>query len=325
MKKILILGLFISTAAFGQNKQETFFLKDNGEQVKKKEKADFIRIVEEPDSGSVLYSVNEYYPDNSKKRTGLASKIDPSLVFEGEVTSYYRNGKKKEVTNYQNGRRVGNASFYYQNGQLREVVEIIPGTGKPGSTNDYTRERQRLISFFDSTGAQLVKDGTGAIKRFNDKNEVTEEGSYIEGEKDGIWKGRVGRSTYEETYEKGKFVQGVSKDEQGITNQYKELEKMPDYPGGIKEFYYYVGNNFSYPAEARKKGVSGRLIMGFVVEKDGRLSNIKIIRDLGAGTGSEAIRMLRSSPKWLPGQQHGIPVRVQYTLPIMLNLEPSGR
>lgn len=320
MKKILILGLFISTAAFGQNQQETFFLKENGERVKKKEKADLIRIIEEPDSGSALYSVNEYYPDNTKKRTGLASKIEPFLVFEGEVTSYYRNGKKKEVINYQKGRRTGKASFYYQNGQLQEVIEITPGVGKPMSTNDYTGEIQRLVSFFDSTGTQSVKNGTGTIKRFNDKNDLTEEGSYIEGEKDGVWKGRFGRSTYEETYEKGKFVQGVSKDEKGNINPYKELEKMPDYPGGMSEFYRFVASNYIYPAEARKKGVSGRLIMGFVVETDGRLSNIKAVRDLGDGTGDEAIRMLRNSPKWLPGQQHGIPVRVQYNLPIMLNL-----
>ena len=71
---------------------------------------------------------------------------------------------------------------------------------------------------------------------------------------------------------------------------------------------------------AREQGVSGKVIMQFVVERDGSLTDIKVLRDLGLGTGEEAIRLLKSMPKWEPGVQNGRPVRVAYTLPFALNL-----
>ncbi len=109
--------------------------------------------------------------------------------------------------------------------------------------------------------------------------------------------------------------------EDNSVHDFASIETMPDFPGGMKKFYEYVGKNFVYPAAAREQGVSGRLFMTFVVEKDGSLTDIKVARDLGMGTGEEAIRMLKKSPKWKPGIQNGRAVRVQYTLPIVLNLE----
>lgn len=101
---------------------------------------------------------------------------------------------------------------------------------------------------------------------------------------------------------------------------FDEIEKMPQFQGGMPAFYAYVGKNFRYPAEARKKGIAGKLFISFVVEKDGTLTDIKTLRDIGYGTGEEAIRLLQNSPKWEPGKKNKKPVRVQYTLPIMLNL-----
>lgn len=111
--------------------------------------------------------------------------------------------------------------------------------------------------------------------------------------------------------------------EDNAVYDFSSIEKMPDFPGGMPKFYAYVGKNYVYPAAAREQGVSGRLIMSFVVEKDGSLTDIKVLRDLGMGTGEEAVRLLKKAPKWSPGVQNGRPVRVQYTLPIMLNLEGS--
>ena len=95
---------------------------------------------------------------------------------------------------------------------------------------------------------------------------------------------------------------------------------MPDYPGGIQAFYQYVGRHYRYPVEAVKNRASGRVVLNFVVEKDGSLTDIKVLRDIGFGTAHEAVRILKSSPEWIPGKQHGIPVRVQYTLPLNLQL-----
>lgn len=111
----------------------------------------------------------------------------------------------------------------------------------------------------------------------------------------------------------------VIEDEQVYTTV--SIEQMPDFPGGMAKFYSHVSKNYNYPAAAREKGVSGRVIVSFIIEKDGSLTDIKVLRDLGMGTGEEAVRLLKKSPKWKAGMQNGRSVRVQYTLPIMLNLD----
>lgn len=103
-------------------------------------------------------------------------------------------------------------------------------------------------------------------------------------------------------------------------------EIMPEFEGGMKNFYQYIGDNYTYPDEAVENNVNGKLLLQFVVEKDGSLSNINILQDLKYGTGEEAVRVLKNSPKWKPGIQNGKPVRTQFTLPIQLNLSkvPGG-
>ncbi|MDI1257631.1 MAG: energy transducer TonB [Flavobacterium sp.] len=95
---------------------------------------------------------------------------------------------------------------------------------------------------------------------------------------------------------------------------YNAVEVRPDFPGGIAKFYAYVQKNFRTPDEE----VKGKVIVQFVVEKDGSLTDIKVVRDLGYGTGAEAIRVLKSAPKWKPGIQNGRPVRVLFSLPISI-------
>lgn len=93
------------------------------------------------------------------------------------------------------------------------------------------------------------------------------------------------------------------------------IEVKPDFPGGINKFYKYVGDNYQTPEE---DGLNGKVYVTFVVEKDGSLTDIKVIRDIGYGTGKEAIRVLKKSPRWSPGEQNGKKVRVLYSLPITI-------
>ena len=96
---------------------------------------------------------------------------------------------------------------------------------------------------------------------------------------------------------------------------YNAVEVKPDFPGGIAKFYAYVQKNFRVPEE---EDIKGKIIVQFVVEKDGSLTDIKVVRDLGYGTKAEAERVIRSSPKWKPGIQNGRPVRVYFSLPISI-------
>ncbi len=94
------------------------------------------------------------------------------------------------------------------------------------------------------------------------------------------------------------------------------IEVRPEFPGGIQKFYDFVGKNYKIPNE---KGLKGKVYVTFVVEKDGTLSNIKVLRDIGYGTGEEAIRVLKASPKWSPGEHNGRKIRCTYSLPITLS------
>jgi periplasmic protein TonB len=105
--------------------------------------------------------------------------------------------------------------------------------------------------------------------------------------------------------------------EEEDTNIYNTagIEVKPEFPGGMDKFYSYVGKNYRAPEE---EGLRGKVYVTFVVEKDGSLTDIKVLRDIGYGTGKEAIRVLSKCPKWNPGIQNGKPVRVLYSLPITI-------
>jgi protein TonB len=95
------------------------------------------------------------------------------------------------------------------------------------------------------------------------------------------------------------------------------IEVKPDFPGGLQEFYKFIGKNYKTP---NVKNLKGKVFVMFVIEKDGSLTDIKVLRDIGHGTGEEAVRVLKECPKWLPGEQNGQKVRVLYSLPISIQL-----
>lgn len=98
------------------------------------------------------------------------------------------------------------------------------------------------------------------------------------------------------------------------------IETQPSFPGGIEKFYAYVGKSVKYPPQAAENNIQGKVYLSFVVEKDGRLTDITVVRKLGGGTDEEAIRVLKASPRWTPGIQNGKPVRVKYNIPISFTL-----
>ena len=101
----------------------------------------------------------------------------------------------------------------------------------------------------------------------------------------------------------------------GITNM-AFVESKPEYPGGMEAFYKHISKNYRTPNDKNFKG--GKLFITFVIEKDGSITDMKIVRDIGFGTGNEAIRVLKMCKKWKPAEQNGKKVRVQFSLPIEL-------
>jgi TonB family protein len=98
---------------------------------------------------------------------------------------------------------------------------------------------------------------------------------------------------------------------------YTFAEQKPEFPGGEKALTAYLKKNVNMPEMAKKNGEQGKVFITFVVEKDGSLSNPKVLRGIGNGCDDEAVRVVKNMPKWLPGKQNGQTIRVQYTLPII--------
>ncbi|MBD1366178.1 energy transducer TonB [Mucilaginibacter sp. ZT4R22] len=99
------------------------------------------------------------------------------------------------------------------------------------------------------------------------------------------------------------------------------IEQEPQYPGGTAAFGNYISRNLKYPDVARLVGIDGRLIMSFIVERDGRISSATPVNCIGAGCEAEAVKVLQESKPWTPGVQNGRAVRVQYTVPINFSVE----
>ena len=104
---------------------------------------------------------------------------------------------------------------------------------------------------------------------------------------------------------------------------YDLVDEMPSFPGGLEELYKWIDSNVQYPAVARENGIEGRVILKFIVEKDGSLRDSTVIRSVHPIVDREALRLVGQMPKWNPGKRAGIPVRVRYCLPIKFKLGES--
>lgn len=104
---------------------------------------------------------------------------------------------------------------------------------------------------------------------------------------------------------------------------YMIVDKLPEFPGGVKELMKQLYDNIQYPTEAIAKGVEGRVIANFIVEKEGNISNVNIIKGVDSLLDTEAARVILDMPKWIPGELKGEVVRVRYTLPVSFKLEPG--
>jgi TonB family protein len=120
------------------------------------------------------------------------------------------------------------------------------------------------------------------------------------------------------TYPDNPAEDKMKPDKNGV---YQIVEEMPEFPGGEKGLMEYASNNVKYPEEAKNKNIAGRVFVSFIVEKDGSINEVKVLRGIGGGCDEEAVRVIKSMPKWKPGKQRGKPVRVKYTVPVNFKLQ----
>lgn len=99
------------------------------------------------------------------------------------------------------------------------------------------------------------------------------------------------------------------------------VEEMPSFPGGQAALMSFLSSNIKYPVVAQENGVQGRVIVGFVVERDGSITDVKVMRSVDPSLDREAQRVVRAMPRWKPGKQNGSAVRVKYTVPVVFRLQ----
>lgn len=99
------------------------------------------------------------------------------------------------------------------------------------------------------------------------------------------------------------------------------VEQKPEFPGGEQAMYKWLGDHISYPAQASEEGVQGRVVVEFDVSKTGAIENVRVVRGRHPALDKEAVRLVKSMPKWQPGRNNGQPVKVTYTLPISFKLQ----
>ncbi len=113
---------------------------------------------------------------------------------------------------------------------------------------------------------------------------------------------------------------GPSMEDSGEGEVFQVVEEMPEFPGGMEALLAYLGKNIKYPSIAQENNIQGRVIIEFVVNKDGSIVDPVVKRSIDPSLDKEAMRVIKTMPKWKPGKQRGKPVRVRYTVPVLFRL-----
>ncbi len=269
----------------------------------------YYRVIKDYKSKKDIYTVNEYYKSGAVRMKGTTSSGE-KLIKEGLFIYYYENGNRKTVCMFNKNDVVGKRYNFYQNGNKKEEGEHIWDT--KNKTSHYIVQQH-----WDSIGTQKVFDGNGELENIGKK--TFSKGKIKNGYRDGVWTGydkQIGY-TFTETYENTKLVSGVSIDADGISHNYFGAEVRPGYGKGINDFYNYIAKNFRTPN--LPNGFTGKVVVKFVVDKDGSIIEPVILESLGQAIDEEAIRVITQSKKWTPGSIRGIKVRCTYSLPIAIN------
>lgn len=109
--------------------------------------------------------------------------------------------------------------------------------------------------------------------------------------------------------------------EEEVEKVWDVIEQMPQFPGGEVELMKFLSNSIRYPVIAQENGIQGRVIIGFIVSKNGIISDVTVLRSLDPSCDKEAVRVVKTLPKWIPGKQNGVTVNVRYTLPVSFRLQ----
>lgn len=311
-KTFFIVLIFIPFFLFSQNATDKIVYFDSIWKDASKENYKYYRIIKDYYIEKDLYEIKDYYKSGVLQMQG-SSKTNDGNSREGQFIFYYENGKRKTVENYVKSRSQGKFMEWYENGNPKLDGEYYQS--EKGFNSDF-----KMFQYWNSKNEHLVVDGNGDYIENDSLKSV--QGKIKNGFRDGVWTGINNKLKYKYTdlYKNGEFISGKSIDSTGTAHEYKVLDSRPMPKKGINDFYKYVGRNFTKTKAAIQNKITGKLFVTFIVDKDGKIVEPKIIKSLGYGLDEEAIRVITGYENWIPGQQRGVNVRVLYSIPITVNL-----
>ncbi|MBO4718534.1 MAG: TonB family protein [Prevotella sp.] len=241
----------------------------------------------------------------------------------------------KKIENHWNGKKNA-VNLVTMSGQpLNEIVVVAeaPATDEPADDKPFIAKGFVYDSDEDKSspivGAVILVDGTkkGTVTDREGKFQIeVSMGDKITASYVGYESKTIGVSkVYSESSKSGEYYIGLHKESESVDPEkvYDVVEEMPEFPGGPAALYETLVKSIQYPEEARIKGAQGRAIVTFVVEKDGSISNARMVKSVDPSLDAEALRVVNSMPKWNPGKQNGEPVRVKYTAPVRFSLDAA--
>jgi TonB family protein len=238
--------------------------------------------------------------------------------FYDSVKSYYTATHTLRSVEVRDNRGAAiTATFYYQSGRLKmkTYCDRLRRKGAAMDTIDYS-----ILEFRDTLGHVMVQHGQGFVK--GRVEVMMEEGRVLNGRRDSLWTYFYddGKVYSYESWQTGKFIDGISYDRDGREFYYQQLSSLPFLVGGPAQLYSRMNGNINYPKRAQQKSIEGKVVLEFMVEKDGTVSSPKVLQGIGFGCDEEAIKVMLASPRWVPAKIKGQPVRYKMTLPILFKL-----
>jgi protein TonB len=227
-----------------------------------------------------------------------------SLFVEAQDTTYYKNYEKSVKSE---------ADSYVV------LTKDAADTNKVTEKKYYISGKQKAYTYYTNY-KEGIAEGTSTywFENGNKKWETTRINGKTHGKFNTWWEnGKVKR---EEVYENGEQKSAICFDENGNEVPFYSYEQMPVYPGGEQAMMQFIRDSIIYPKAARTDNIQGTVYVTFVVEKDGSLSDVRILRGAHPLLDAEALRVVKSMPVWSPGKQDGTPVRVQFNLPVKYTL-----
>lgn len=210
------------------------------------------------------------------------------------------------------------------------LIALVVGLYVTNSRTDkepQTAATEQPTQLADSIAASQEEAGETTDGNVADNNETRSDGKPTNGNNDGHSSPSQASSRPNKTTQNGQNKPEPVRSKPLYKPQpvnrnsvYDVVEQMPSFPGGISGLRTYLNQNIRYPAEAQENCVQGRVVVSFVVGKDGHISDVTVLRSVDPSLDKEAIRVVRNMPRWTPGKQGGEPVRVRYNVPVSFRL-----